>query len=83
MFHLEPHDAKVNRHKAMKTTLIIFIAVAVALLVLLDWCFVSIIISRGGFEAWMDYNPFWSLAIGYLVGFHVVAGLILWACTKD
>lgn len=83
MFHLEPHDAKVNRHKAMKTTLIILIAAAVAILALLDWYIATIIISRGGFEAWMDYNPFWGLAIGYLVGFHVVGGLIIWACTKD
>ena len=78
MFHLEPHDAKANRHKTMKKTIVILVVVEVLLFVWLDWSFIQTVLSRGGWTEWTEYNPFWSVALAYLIGFQIAGSFITW-----
>lgn len=63
-------------HSTMKAMITI---ATIILLTLLDSHLCSIVTARGGFEAWTNYNPFWSLAVAYLAMIHIIAVIALYA----
>lgn len=62
-----------------------WIGISVVMLVcfLLDAHFYSVVMSRGGFEAFVASNCMWASALSIAVVWNVVCGVVCWALSLD